>query len=144
MIKDNIDLRVCDYYTDEGDINVDIPVIETPDVEKTSIISWLAIDEYGELIDGVETNLELGNTYYFDVTFSVDGIDPQWVIELNGDYPDEDKEYYVGLMKLTKFDSTTLALKPAKASSLKGKKFILSVSDVGGNYKSSVELEVAE
>ena len=142
--RDNVELRVCDYYTDEGDILVYIPIVETPDSEKTSSISWLTTDENGELVDGVKTDLELGNTYYFGVTFSSDSIDPQWVIELDGDYSDDDMDYYVGLMKLTKFDTTTLALKPAKASSLKGKKFILSVSDVGGNYKSSVEVEVAE
>lgn len=142
--RDNIELRVCDYYTDEGDINVGIPIVDTPDVEKTSVISWFTTDENGELVDGVETELELGKVYYFGVTFSTDGIDPQWVIELDGDYSNEDKEYYIGLMKLTKFDTTTLALKPAKASSLKGKKFILSVSDTIGEYYSSIEVEVAE
>ena len=145
--RDNVELRVCDYYTDEGDINVDIPVVETPDTEKTSSISWFTIDEYGELIDGVETELELGTTYYFGVKFSAKGIDPQWKIELideYNEYTDEDKEYYIGLMKLTKFDASTLALKPAKASSLKGKSFTLSVSDVDGNYMSSIRLEVDE
>lgn len=142
--RDNIELRVCDYYTDEGDVNVDIPEVETPDSEKTSSISWLTTDEYGELIDGVETKLELGTTYYFGVTFSDNGIDPQWRIDLLSDYSEEDKEYYVGLMKLTKFDSSTLALKPAKASSLKGKRFTLSVCDSNGEYFSSIEVEVAE
>lgn len=142
--RDNIELRVCDYYTDEGDVKVDIPTVETPDVEKTSTISWLTVDKYGELINGTKTNLELGKTYYFGVSFSDDGIDPQWIMDMDGDYSDEDKAYYIGLMKLTKFDATTLALKPAKASSLKGKVFTLSVSDTDGNYKSSVRLEVAE
>ena len=144
--RDNIELRICDYYTDEGDINVDIPEVEIPDEEMWSEINWLAIDDNGELVDGVQTNLELGKTYYFGVKFSDNGIDPQWRIDLIGDYSDEDKEYYIGLMKLTKFDGTTLALKPAKASSLKGKKFILSVSDINGNYKpeNPIELEVAE
>jgi hypothetical protein len=145
--RDNTELRVCDYYTDEGDIQVDIPVVETPDTEKTSTISWFTIDDDGELIDGVETKLELGTTYYFGVTFSADNVDPQWKIELIDDYnefTDEDKEYYVGLMKLTKFDNTTLALKPAKASSLKGKRFTLSVSDSNGEYYSSIEVEVAD
>ena len=145
--RDNIELRICDYYTDEGDILVDIPIVETPDIEKTSTISWLTTDDDGELIDGVETKLELGITYYFGVTFSTEGIDPQWEVELideNNEYTDEDKEYYIGLMKLTKFDTTTLALKPAKASSLKGKSFTLSVSDTVGEYYSSIEVEVAE
>jgi len=145
--RDNIELRVCDYYTDEGDIQVDIPVVDTPDIDKTSTISWLTIDDEGELIDGVETKFEVGTTYYFGVTFSNNDVDSQWKIELIDDYnefTDEDKEYYIGLMKLTKFDNTTLALKPAKASSLKGKRFTLSVSDSNGEYYSSVEVEVAD
>lgn len=142
--RDNIELRVCDYYTDEGDVNVDIPIVDSPNAEKASSISWLAVDEYGELIDGVETALELGKTYYFGVYFSDEDIDPQWKIDIEGDYSDEDKAKYIGYMKLTKFDSATLALKVAKASSLKGKEFILSVSDMNGDYKSSIRLEVAE
>ena len=145
--RDNVELRICDYYTNEGDLLVDIPTIEIPDVTKTSKISWFEVDDYGELIDAPVTKLKLGTTYYFGVTFSEDNIDPQWKIELIDDYnefSDEDKEYYIGLMKLTKFDATTLALKPAKASSLKGKRFILSVCDVNGEYYSSIELEVKE
>lgn len=145
--RDNVELRVCDYYTDEGDILVDIPIVDTPDAEKTATISWLTTNEDGELIDGVETKLEIGITYYFGVTFSADNVDPQWKIELideNEEFTDEDKEYYIGLMKLTKFDGTTLALKPAKASSLKGKKFTLSVSDSNGEYYDSIIVEVAE
>lgn len=141
--RDDIELRVCDYYTDDGDISVNIPKNENYYVG-TSEISWLTIDKYGELIASAETKLDLGTTYYFGVKFSNDGIDPQWRVDLLGSYSDEDKEYYVGLMKLTKFDDTILALKPAKASSLKGKKFSLMVSDFDGNYKSSIELEVAE
>lgn len=143
--RDNIELRVCDYYTDEGDVLVDIPIIETPDVEKTSYINWMTTDMNGELIDGIETKLEIGSTYYFEVKFSSPNVDPQWKINIVDDgnnLTDEDKEYYIGLMKLTKFDSTTLALKPAKASSLKDKKFVLSVSDSNGEYYSSIELEV--
>lgn len=143
--RDNVELRVCDYYTDEGDVLVDIPIIETPDVEKTSYINWMTTDMNGELIDGIETKLEIGSTYYFEVKFSSPNVDPQWKINIVDDgnnLTDEDKEYYIGLMKLTKFDSTTLALKPAKASSLKDKKFVLSVSDSNGEYYSSIELEV--
>ena len=145
--RDNIELRICDYYTDEGDMLVDIPIIESPNVEKTSVVNWLTTDEYGEIVEGVESKLELGKTYYFSVQFSDEDIDPQWKVEViddNNEYTDEDKAKYIGYMKLTKFDSTTLALKPAKASSLKGKKFILSVSDMNGDYKSSIRLEVAD
>lgn len=144
--RDNTELHICDYYTDEGDVLIDIPVA-IPDISKTSIINWLTTDDDGALIDGPETKLNLGITYYYGVAFSNEGIDPQWRIELIDDYnefTEEDKEYYIGLMKLTKFDDTILAVKPAKASSLKGKRFILSVSDSIGDYHSSIELEVAD
>lgn len=141
--RDNIELRICDYYTDGGDINVNILQDEDNHVG-TSEITWLAVDESDELTVCEERKLDLGSMYYFEARFSELGIDPQWNIELSGDYSEEDKEYYVGLMKLTKFNDNILAIKTAKASSLKGKKFILTVSDLDGNYKSSIGLEVAE
>jgi hypothetical protein len=141
--RDNIELLVCDYYTDEGDITINVPNTSS-DVNKTSSINWMSIDDNGELVHSTETELNIGKTYYFGVTFSDNNIDPQWRVSLIGDYSEEDKEYYVGLMKLTKFDASTLALKPAKASSLKGKRFALSVSNTNGEYYSSIEVEVAE
>lgn len=141
--RDNIELHICDYYTDGGDININIRQNEDNYIGTSEII-WLTIDEYDELIVGEETKLDLGLMYYFEARFSELNVDPQWDIELFGDYSEEDKEYYVGLMKLTKFSDNTIAIKTAKASSLKGKKFILTVSDFDGNYKSSIGLEVAE
>jgi hypothetical protein len=141
--RDNVQLRVCDYYTDEGNIVINIPNIPSI-VDKTSSIKWMSVDENGELVNGIETTLNIGKTYYFEVKFSDNNIDPQWVIEPIGEYTNDEKDYYIGLMKMTKFDSSTLALKLAKASSLKGKKFTLSVSDTNGGYYSSIELEVAE
>jgi len=143
--RDNLELHVCDYYSNEGDIQIDIPEVETPIVGKTSEINWLTKDENDEFIDSVETDLELGTTYFFGATFSEDGVDPQWKIQFvddEGVYSDEDKEYFVGLMKMTKLDSSVLAVKPAKASGLKGKVFVLSVSDTAGEYYSSIEVEV--
>jgi hypothetical protein len=142
--RDNIELHVCDYYSNEGDIRIEAPENLVSDDEKTSRIDWFTVDEYGELVDSIPTKLDLGTTYYFGVKFSNDNIDPQWRIDLIGDYSDEDKEYYIGLMKLTKFDNTILALKPAKASSLKGKVFNLWVSDINDDYKSCIGLEVSE
>ena len=142
--RDNIELHVCDYYSNEGDIRIDAPENLVADDGKTSSIDWFTVDEYGELIKATSSKLELGTTYYFGVTFSDDGIDPQWRIELVGDYSDEDKEYYTGLMKLTKFDNIILALKPAKASSLKEKEFDLWVSDINGDYESYIRLGVSE
>ena len=142
--RDNIELRICDYYTDEGDILIDKPSVNIVDNTKTSMIKWMNVNENGELLEGAETKLQIGQSYYFEVEFSDENIDPQWRIDIVGDYSEKDKEKYIGYMKLTKFDTTTLALKTAKASSLKGKKFILSVSDVNGEYSSSIEVEVDE
>lgn len=145
--RDNIELHVCDYYTDEGDIRIDKPINNISDIEKTSLIKWMILNEKGELDYGTSSPLQIGTTYYFEVEFSSEDIDPQWRIELldnDNAYSEEDSAYYVGLINLTKFDKSTLAVKPGKASSLRGKKFILSVSDSYGEYYSSVELEVAE
>lgn len=143
--RDNIELHICDYYTDEGDIVIDEPVNEMPDTTKTSEIKWMTVNDNGELEQGIETELEIGKTYYYEVEFSDSGIDPQWrITPTDTTLTDEEKEYYIGLMKLTKFDASTLAVKPAKASSLKGKKFILSVSNSIGEYYSSIELGVVE
>lgn len=145
--RDNIELRICDYYTDEGDIRLDEPTKDETDITKTSEIKWMTVNEDGELETGTETLLELGQTYYFEVEFSDADIDPQWRIELADEeniYTEDEHSYYIGLMKLTKFDKSVLALKPAKASSLKGKEFILSVSDFDGEYYSSIKVEVAE
>lgn len=147
--RDNIELRICDYYTDEGEIRIDRPIIEAPDDMKSSKIYWMVVNEAGELDYSTDTSLELlriGQTSYFMAEFSGNVIDTQWRIELINDdgLSKDDVLYYEGLITLTKFDSTTLAIKPAKASSLKGKKFILSVSDASGEYKSSIEVEVGE
>lgn len=143
--RDNIELHICDYYTDEGDIVIDEPVNEMPDITKTSEIKWMTVNVNGELEQGEETELEIGKTYYYEVEFSDTSVDPQWrITPTDITLTEEEKEYYIGLMKLTKFDASTLAVKPAKASSLKGKKFILSVSNSIGEYYSSIELEVAD
>ena len=78
--------------------------------------------------------------------FPVENIDAQWRVELkNKDgLSEEEIAYYEGLIKLTKFDESTLAIKPGKASSLKGKEFVLCVCDIKGNYHSSIELGVVK
>lgn len=147
--RDNVELRICDYYTDEGEIRIDKPITEITDDTKSSEIHWMFVNDDNELDYGDDTALELlqiGQTSYFMAAFSDEDVDAQWRIKLiNEDgLSGDDVLYYEGLMKLSKFDQTTLALKPAKASSLRGKKFILSVSDASGEYESSIEVEVGE
>jgi len=48
-------------------------------------------------------------------------------------------------MKITKIDSSTIAIQPAKSSALKGLEFNLAVTDIDGEYESDpMVLEVAE
>lgn len=147
--RDNLDLRVCDYYTDEGEILVDKKDTFVSGNTMTSEINWMFVNENGELDsnDGFNNEiLNIGHVSYFKASFSDNTVDGQWRIKLinDEDLNESDVKYYEGLMKLTKFDRTTLALQPAKASSLKGRRFILSVSDENGDYESSIEVGVSE
>ena len=133
--RDNVQLRICDYYTEEGNIKVDIP----SSVTGISTIAWKTVNSDGELIDGSASLLERGKVAYFEVV-SEDRFDPEWHLSLLT--AGEDEEYYVNLMQVTEFDDKVVAVKPRKAGSLVGKQFRLSVSDRNGNYYSYVDLEV--
>ena len=153
--RDNLELRVCDYYTDDGDIQIETPIIEeqaTTSLDYSEIL-WMTLNENGELEENTDPTLEVlkvGQTSYFEARFYRGGnpvdIDGQWRIRLadTEGLSDEDISYYDGLMKLNKFDSCTVSLKPGKASSLKGLKFILSVESTNGQYMSSIEVEVSK
>lgn len=144
--RDNVDLHICDYYLEEGNLIINIE--EPEDEEGSSTIYWRELNEDGELElvqydEGFD--LERGKVSYFEVEFSDEGIDPEWRIELindNEEYSEDDVKYYNGLISVTEFDDLTVAIKPAKAGSLSGKEFRLSVSDIHGNYYSSIDLEV--
>lgn len=140
--RDNVDLRICDYYSDEG--NVSISITESSETGTSTIIQQI-MNSSGELeplsVSDI-SRLEKGKTSYFEVTFSDENIDPEWKVILLGDYEKDDVDYYTGLLSVTEFDKTIVAIKPAKAGSLSGKSFRLSVSDVNGNYYSSINLEV--
>jgi len=142
-------LKICDYYTNEGN-----PLAETTisgDEEKTSTIIWKDINEAGELIDNenVDKFLTLGKSSYFSVVFSTEKVDAKWEINIKADGQNgqnnlskDEIKYYNNLIKISKFGPTVMSLKPSKAHSLIGKVFTLSVSDINGDYYSSIELEV--
>lgn len=147
--RDNIELLICDYYNDSGDIYIDEPE-EQQSETKTSVIHRMVVDSDGELIenDGTyPTSLVVGKISYYEVVFSDEGIKPDWRVSLidnDGEYTEDEKAYYENLLVLTKYDDSTLAIRVGKANSLKGKHFLLSVQDNEGYYKSFIELEVAE
>jgi len=150
--RDNIELRVCDYYTDEGDIQIDKPIVETPDNTKVSTITRMFKNDDGSFEeDFTQDKLQIGKAYFFVADF-YDGediveIDAQWRIELvnKDDFNEEEISRLTTLMKITKIDSSTIAIQPAKSSALKGLEFNLAVTDIDGEYESDpMVLEVAE
>lgn len=146
--RDNVELLICDYYDDSGEIMIDEPQEQSSET-KTSVIHRMVVNDNGELIenDGTHpTALSLGKVSYYEVVFSDEGVIPEWrtsLIDDNDEYTDKQKDYYENLLVLTKYDDSTLAIRVGKAGSLAGKHFTLSVQDYAGYYKSSIELEVS-
>ena len=145
--RDNIDLRICDYFLDSGESKLN----ETHNnlLNKTSVISSLMVNNNNELeeLNFVDTSIKLGKTSYYQVSFSDTDhtINPEWHLKLNEfDCDDKEKSYYEGLIKMDIVDDRIISIKPGKAKSLINKHFVLSVSDSYGNYESSIDLEVFE
>ncbi len=145
--RDNVELKVCDYYNDTGDtIVIDPP--KDPDPETSSTIHYMVVDANNELdVDDSFPILETGKTYYYNAEFSDSGVTAQWRVELideNGTYTEKERYSLERLMVIRDISSTGISLRPGKSNRLKGLKFKLSVCDVDGNYESSIDLEVAE
>ena len=147
--RDNIDLQICDYYNSEGENQISQPEPFNTSKYNTSKIICCTLNENNELIfDNINQNftLALGQSSYYYVKFSDDNVISEWYVNLISDSDDisgKDRTYYEGLISITKFDNNVIAIKPAKANSLKGKKFELCVSDSNGDYFSSIVLEVS-
>lgn len=146
--NDNVDLMICDYYKDTGDESV--INTENNHVSSNNKISQMFINENGEL-DYLDNNSDLylykGMSSYFEFIPKIPNSEVKWDISLidNGkNYSDKDHKYYVGLMKLTKFSDESISVKPGKANSLIGKKFLLTATDCSHDEYSSIELEVKD
>lgn len=145
--RDNIQLRICDYYTDSGDQKTEtIQKLQT--MITHSQIKWLYLNDDGELeplYDRSKQYLYIGKNSYFEYKLPYSDLTSEWNLSLldkTSEFSDEEKSYYEGLMKLTIMDNVTVSLKPGKAHSLIGKKFILSATDNNGDNHSSIEVEV--
>lgn len=148
--EDNIELRICNYYTDSGDQKVDSIIIPQASKSK-SIINWMYVNDDGELqnlqfLDDSEKALHLGKLSYFQHEGKYPDETSVWKLSLinNENYTSDEVVYYEGLMKVDNIDKSTISIKPGKANSLIGKKFILSVEDNSGFDHTSIELEVLE
>lgn len=143
--RDNVALKVCDYYNDSGDIVIDPPVKED-DPDKTSTISYMAINADGELEPAtLTTKLDIGNTYYYSSEFTPSGPEAHWRIQLvdeDSEYSESDRLALERLMVIREIDDHTISLRPGKSNRIKGLKFRLIVADVNGDYESTIEVEV--
>lgn len=146
---DNIQLRICDYYTESGDQKTE--TIQHPQMMKTnSHIQWMALNDDGELeplIDKSRQVLYIGKNSYFEYTLPYSDMTSEWnlhIINENNEYSEREASYYNGLMKMTVLDNVSISIKPGKARSLIGKLFTLSATDNNGDNLSSIVLEVVD
>lgn len=146
--RDNIDLRICDYYTSNGEANhVHIQDDELCEVH-TGVITQMVINSDNELITSntLNTVLSRGVSSYYNVNFNNSNLALNWnisLVDVNAEFTQEEHDYYCGLIKLTQYNDTTVVVKPGKAKSLINKRFVLSVVDHSGLHYSSIELEVS-
>ena len=142
--RDNIQLKVCDYYNDTGDIIVQEPE-GSNDPCKTSEIYHMMVNKNGELEqDFMISTLTIAETTYWHAVFSDQGVSAQWRIKLVDEATEKERLELERLMVIRDVDSTTISLRPGKSNRLKGKHFKLIACDVNGDYESIINLEVAE
>ena len=157
--KDNVDLMVCNYYDDDGDVITDPTILEEPDVEKTSTIYSASLNENNELVkdEVLSQSLSIGITSYYIAEFSDNKVsNAEWRVsyvnttEADEELTQERKDYYCGLIKISDFGEqigdeiaiSSISIRPNKVKQLVGKKFLLTVQNYDGEYMSSIELEV--
>lgn len=144
-IRDNIDLGICDYYTFMGESKNQAKL--PPNCEESEIVC-MELNNMDELEESVNPNckLKLGIPSYFAAKFPEAIVDtPEWKITLleNSVY-EKPNSYYENLIRIELLSNNCVIIKPGKANSLIGKSFVLSVSDIQGDHRSSLELEVVE
>lgn len=156
--KDNTDLMICNYYDEDGDVTVDSKEPIAPDESKISTLSWAILNNNNELIkdESLGNTLSIGNLSYFIAEFSDIVEAPEWRISyVNTTEEDERlsedrKQYYCGLLKINTFGQnvinektiSSVSVRPNKVKSLVGKRFLLTVQNHDGEYKSSIIVEV--
>lgn len=139
--RDNVEARVCDYYSDDGNINPE-PEIPADESVGTSKINHMIIDDSGYLASADPiSSINVATTYYFSEDTSVSDFDAHWRVEIVGKEPGNLLEK---LITLSNVDKRTVSLRVSKTSKLYGQTVVLSLSDADGNYYSSINLEVVK
>ena len=152
--RDNPELMLCDYYSKTRDIKVNPVELdkEFPDISIPFDIKWGIVDDEFLVADEDQSeeshSLHCGETSFF--ICDVDMHDGEvykfnWSLQLideENEISQEDNDYYIGLLDINNIDDSSISIKPAKANSLIGKRFVLTAQDKNNIYKSELELEV--
>lgn len=134
--RDNVQARVCDYYSDDGNINPD-PKKPPEESEGTSTINYMVVDDQGFLSQSDMINtINVAKTYYFS---SKDDFEAHWRVQIDGKDSGDPLER---LVELSIIDLHTISLRLSKSSKLYNQSIILSLSDQNGDHYSSIKLEV--
>lgn len=148
--RDNIKLKICDYYNDSGESNVSfvkddsMPVVENPEIK------WMQLNSEGELdevLDNILKYLHIGQSSYFECIPSNVESHLNWNIEfinVENHYSSEECSHFEGLIKITALKNGVISVKPGRTKKLIGKHYLLSAEDRYGFIRSSIELEVGE
>jgi hypothetical protein len=144
--RDNIKLRVCDYYTNMGDIRDTIPDENLTDKQFT--IVELYRDENDELVEYPTIQsyvLKQGETTYYQAKMGTDKYPALWEVKLIdplNEYDETETKRLENLIKLISYSDNVISVKPMKAHSIVGKRFELVAKQNNGNYQTSFEWEV--
>ena len=142
---DNYDEMICNYYTEMGDMESEVTdYIPSSD---HFVINQMYIDNNGELARQLyyDRTLYLGQRYFYQAKLQQGTAQAVWNVNLqdeSGTISDKDKKYLEGLIKIVTYDDNVVEIKPSKAGSLVGKKFLLVATDINGQYESEVWWEV--
>lgn len=161
--RDNKELLICNYYDDTGETQIVIPEAEPQDTTLTSYIYTAHINEDGELeLDLVDqetrdkdyNKLEINGTYYFVAEYytgTVGGeqvIEPErkseWKLNLKDTdgLTDAEIKHLDNMMVMETIDDNVISIHPKRAKTLIGHTFTLTVTDMTGESRSTMDVEV--
>lgn len=161
--RDNKELLICNYYDDTGETQIVIPEAEPQDTTLTSYIYTAHINEDGELeLDLVDqetrdrdyNKLEINGTYYFVAEYytgTVGGeqvIEPErkseWKLNLKDTdgLTDAEIKHLDNMMVMETIDDNIISIHPKRAKTLIGHTFVLTVTDLDGESRSTMDVEV--
>ena len=161
--RDNLDLMVCNYYDNTGETQIVIPEAEPQNNTLTSYIYTAHVNSDGELqpdlvsqqIRDTEYNkLNIGNIYYFIVEYYTGTVggeqsvstdrQTEWKINVADatGLSAKEQKHLDGLMVMETLDDKTISINVKKSKALIGHSFVLTATDLAGESRSTVTLEV--